>query len=94
MVPDSELKLDKYYIALVTDNELGELCGQLIKVKFTGIVFRNAKYIKHEVEVDNLLATANEAGNRKKLESKFASYPDSVFYLSQLKIYREAAENE
>jgi hypothetical protein len=63
-------------------------------VKFTGIVFRNAKYIKHDEEVENLLVTANEAGKRKKLESKFASYPDSVFYLSQLKIYREASANE
>jgi hypothetical protein len=94
MVPDSELILNKYYIALVTDNELGELCGQLIKVKFTGIVFRNAKYIKHEEEVDNLLAVSNEACKRKKLENKYTSYPDSVFYLSQLKIYREASANE
>ncbi|MBX3008631.1 MAG: hypothetical protein KF816_11480 [Melioribacteraceae bacterium] len=94
MVKDSDLKLDKFYIALVTDNELGELCGQIIKVKFTGIVFRNAKYIKQEVEVDNHLEIANESGKRKKIESKFSSYPDSVFYLSQLKIYREASANE
>lgn len=89
MVADSQLKIGKVYLALITDTELGDLCGKNILVKFGGIGFRNVEYLKdgnkekHEERVIKAGVKTN-----KKNEYR-ARHRDEILLLPQLKIYRE-----
>ncbi len=48
IMEDKDLKLNRIYWAEITDQELTELCGQRLKVKFTGIFFRNIENLKQK----------------------------------------------
>lgn len=88
MVADKDLKVNRIYWAEITDTELGELCGRQIKVKFSGIAFRNVNYIKKEI--GDYVNDPKEAARKKIIDRNLVEKKDAVLFLGQLKIYREA----
>ena len=89
---DSELKRDKVYWAEIIDKELDDLCGKQIKVKFTGILFRNIEYIKKEI--GDFVNDPKEAVRRTVVQRSLSGKKDAVLYLAQLKIFKEVDYKE
>jgi hypothetical protein len=84
---DSELKINHIYWAEITDTALSELCGKEIQVKFTGILFRNVKYLKPA-------AVENTDPIYLRIKISKNEPVGSSFYLYQIKIFREVTAKE
>lgn len=89
---DSELKLNHFYWAMIIDPELGDLRGKEIKVKFTGIAFRNCEY--NRTEIPDYINDDREAVRKRLTDQKLVDKKDAVLMLSQIKIFREVSHND
>jgi len=87
MLADSELKLNRFYWCEVIDRS-HQCFGKEYRVKFTGLVFRNAEYETEHVH--DYLNDDREAARKKLKERNKNTKADAIFYLSQIRIYREA----
>lgn len=92
MIADSELKLNKEYWAVICDKELGELCGKDIRVKFTGIAFRNMEY--KLPEFGDFVNDEKEHARKKIFDNKPREKKDEILMLSQIKIFREVRKED
>jgi hypothetical protein len=90
---DKDLKLNHIYWAVITDSELGELCGKEIQVKFTGIAFRNTQYPATS-NIQVLSDEQKEAVRKKLVNERAAGKRDAILMLSQIKIFREVFDHE
>lgn len=88
MVADKDLKVNRIYWVEIIDEELGELRGKQLRVKFTGIAFRNVNYIKKEI--GDYINDSKEAARKKIVERNLVSKKDAVLYRDQIVIFREA----
>jgi hypothetical protein len=91
-IPDSELTLNKKYYAVIVDKNLGDLCGQEIIVLFTGIAFRNVKYL---VEGVHQYSNNEDDNLRKRMtDTRLAEKKDAIFMLDQIRLFREVKSND
>lgn len=84
MLADSALKINRYYWIEVTDRNHSCFEKQY-KVLFSGIAFRNVDFLKDEKIVND---NADVALQKIKMKAKKAA--DEYFFLSEIKIFREA----
>ena len=87
MLLDSQLKFNRFYWIEVTDKN-HPCFEKQFKVLFTGIAFRNVEYLKEEKSIDT---NADVVLQKIKMRTKKAV--DEYFFLSEIKVYREA-DNE
>lgn len=92
MIPDEDLRIGKTYLAEIIDKSLTGFYGRQLKVKFTGLCFRNVEYIKKvtgDFINDPHAAARNKLYNRS-LEAK----PDAILWRDQLKLIKAVPEEE
>ncbi|MBI1936698.1 MAG: hypothetical protein HYS25_01095 [Ignavibacteriales bacterium] len=91
MVADKDLKINRIYWVEIIDRELGDLCGSQIKVRFTGIAFRNLAY-ESTKPIGDFIHDKKEATRKKIIDRNLVLKKDAVLFLGQIKIFKELSE--
>lgn len=86
MISDKDLKINRVYWAEIIDPELKNFVGQQVKVKFTGVLFRNMKYRTKDIHD---FANYTETNVRAEIMD---TKQDAILFLDQIKIFKEASE--
>ena len=91
---DSELKINRIYWAEIIDKDLEGYLGKQIKVKFTGIAFRNIEYLNFAKPIGDFINDEKEAARKKLYDRKTELKKDAVLFRNQIKIFREANKGD
>lgn len=92
MIADKNLKINRVYWAEIIDKDLEGYLGKQIKVKFTGIAFRNVEYFNQEKPIGDFVNNKKEAARKKLYDRKTELKKDAVLFRNQIKIFKETSE--